>query len=59
MFYKCDRPNIDRSHVYKPRSFQNSCVIKTGFPDFQKITVTVAKTHFQNTVKPVYSEHAI
>ena len=30
------------------RSFQNSCVIKTGLSDFHKITATVMNTQFQH-----------
>ena len=30
----------------KPRSFQHSCVIETGLPDFHKMTVRVMKTFF-------------
>ena len=30
-----------------PRSFQNSCVIVTGLPDFHKMVTTVMKTTFR------------
>ena len=29
------------------RSFQNSCAIETGLPDFHKMIVTVMKAYFQ------------
>ena len=31
----------------EPRSFQHSCVIETGLPDFLKMTVTAMKTLFE------------
>ena len=31
----------------RPRSFQNSCVFKTGFSDFHKMTVAVMKMSLQ------------
>ena len=38
---------IDLILTNKPRSFQHSCVIKTGLPDFHKMTVTVMKACFE------------
>ena len=38
---------IDLILTNKPRSFQHSCVIETGFSDFHKMTVTAMKAFFE------------
>ena len=38
---------IDLTLTNWPRSFQNSCVIKTGLSDFHKLVVTVMKTTYK------------
>ena len=38
---------IDLILANSPRSFQNSCVIQTGLPDFHKMIVTVMKTSYR------------
>ena len=43
-----DRPScIDLISTNCPCSFQNSCVIETGLPDFHKIAITVIKTTYR------------
>ena len=42
---------IDLLLTNRRRSFQNSCVIETGLPDFHKMTVTVLRYFFKK-VKP-------
>ena len=37
---------IDLILTNKPRSFQSTCVIETGLSDFNRMTVSVLKTHF-------------
>ena len=38
---------IDLILTEKQRSFQHSCVIETGLPDFHKMTVTAMTTFFE------------
>ena len=54
-----DRPScIDLSSTNCPRSFQNSCVIETGLPDFHKIVVTVMKTTYRKLEPTIVHYHA-
>ena len=46
-FKNSENPScIDLILTNKPRSFQSTCVIKTGLSDFHRMTVSVLKTHF-------------
>ena len=38
---------IDLMLKNKPQIFKHSCVIKTGLPDFHRVTVTVMKAIFE------------
>ena len=40
---------IDLILTNSPGSFQNSCVVETGLPDFHKMVVTVIKTSYQKS----------
>ena len=37
--------SIDLILTNRSRSFQNSCVIETGFSDFQKMTFSALRSH--------------
>ena len=47
-FKNPERPtSIDVMLTNSYRSFQISCAIETGLPDFHKMIVTILKTYFQ------------